>query len=62
MLKKSKCDACRLGKICKVKSKLKPFTDDAKVDLGVELTFDACVNFAEVDNVVLDETEDEDEE
>lgn len=63
MLKNAKCDACKLGKICKVKSKLKPFTEDAKVDLGVNLTFVDCDNFAEEDNVLLDEAdENEDEE
>ena len=62
MIKNSKCDTCKLGKICKVKSKLKCFTDEAKVDLGVKLTFDECANFVKYEDDELDETEEDEEE
>lgn len=60
MLKNSKCDICKLNKICKAKTKLNSFTDEARVDLGVTLTFDSCDNLVEVD-ANADEAEDEEE-
>lgn len=45
MVNKIKCYDCSLLDVCKAYSKLKPFTEDAKVDLGVELTFNSCEHY-----------------
>ena len=55
------CYDCSLFNVCKAYSKLKPFTEDAKVDLGVEITFNKCEHYigeAEVQEGIL-VTEDE---
>lgn len=40
-----KCYECSLFDVCKAYSKLKPFTDEAKVDLGVEITVNDCKHY-----------------
>jgi hypothetical protein len=40
-----KCYECALLDVCKVYTKLKPFTDEAKVDLGIELTVNDCKHY-----------------
>lgn len=42
-----KCDTCAISSICSGKTKLKPFTEDAKVDLGIMLRMVECVNYRE---------------
>lgn len=46
-----KCYDCSLFDVCKAYAKIKPLTDEAKVDLGVELTFNNCKHY-------ISETED----
>lgn len=62
MVNGMKCYECSLLDVCKVYSKLKPFTDEAKVDLGMELTVNDCKhhinNECGDENVSVDETED----
>lgn len=45
MVNNLKCDTCTFASKCKALAKLKPFLDEAKVDLGVELTFVDCVDY-----------------
>ena len=45
MVNGMKCYECSLLDVCKVYTKLKPFTDEAKVDLGVELTINECKHY-----------------
>ena len=40
-----KCYDCSLFDVCKAYAKIKPFTDEAKVDLGVEITFNNCKHY-----------------
>ena len=40
-----KCYECGLLNVCKAYGKLKSFSDEAKVDLGVNLTFDDCNHY-----------------
>lgn len=63
MIINQQCDICKNGLICKARTKLKSFTEDAKVDLGVTLRFEECANFIELNNnVQLNGLEDEDNE
>lgn len=39
------CEDCAIASVCKAKGKLKAFTDDAKVDLGVALSMVDCRNY-----------------
>jgi len=39
------CDDCELATICVPKAKLKPFTEDAKTDLGLDISIDNCKNY-----------------
>lgn len=48
MIYNQKCDDCVFGVKCVAKNKLKPFSEDAKVDLGVELKFIGCTDFIDV--------------
>ena len=43
------CNRCAFAPKCLACSKLKPFTAEAKVDLGVTLTFNSCVDFKEIE-------------
>lgn len=39
------CESCIHGAVCEKKKILIKFHEDAKVDLGVDLTMDTCVDF-----------------
>lgn len=55
-----KCYDCSLFDVCKAYAKLKPFTDEAKVDLGVEISFNNCKHYIPEDSEDLgDIAEDE---
>ena len=45
MINNLKCDTCRFEEKCTARAKLKPFLEDAKVDLRVELTFENCEDY-----------------
>lgn len=51
MITNQKCDACAFQNKCVAKNKLKPFADDARVDLGVELEFVSCTDFQDIDEL-----------
>lgn len=55
MVNNQQCDFCDFAVKCKVKTKLKPFTDEAKVDLGVEITFVSCDNFTRISDDASEE-------
>ena len=59
-----KCDDCKIASICQGKNKLKPFTDEAKVDLGVILEMTDCYNYIGESTIVSssEETDEEDED
>lgn len=61
MIRNQKCPDCYFADNCLVKNKLKPFSDEAKNDLGVELTFVTCDKFLEK-QAEEESTYDEDEE
>ena len=58
-----KCDNCRLSSICQGKAKLKPFSEDAKTDLGVMIRMVDCNNYSPEEEIepregiLLDEEE-----
>ena len=45
MITNQKCDSCAFSTKCVAKNKLKPFSDEARVDLGVELDFISCDDY-----------------
>lgn len=45
MITNQKCETCAFQTKCVAKNKMKPFTEDARVDLGVELDFVSCVDY-----------------
>lgn len=45
MIVNFKCEDCRFLVKCSAYAKLKPFLEDARRDLGVTLTFDACNDY-----------------
>jgi len=55
MVNNIKCDTCKFQPKCVGYNKLKPLTDEARVDLGITLNFVSCNDFAELD----DEAEEE---
>ena len=56
MITNQKCESCAFQTKCVAKNKLKPFSDEARVDLGVELEFISCNDYKDMDDV--NETED----
>lgn len=56
-----KCYDCSLFNVCKAYSKLKPFTDEAKVDLGVSITFNNCEHYISDEEPLPDDLEEEEE-
>lgn len=48
MITNQKCVSCAFQSKCVAKNKLKPFTDNARVDLGVELEFVNCADYKEI--------------
>ena len=61
MVNGMKCYDCSLINVCKTYSKLKPFTDEAKVDLGVSITFNNCEHYILDEEEPLPEEADEEE-
>lgn len=47
MVNNLKCDNCVFQTKCMARNKLKPFLEEARTDLGVELEFINCDNFTE---------------
>ena len=43
------CESCTHYTVCKVADKLAPFHEEAKKDLGVEITINNCIEFKDVD-------------
>lgn len=43
------CDRCGFSDKCVARAKLKPFLDDARTDLKVNLTFDGCADYQEIE-------------
>lgn len=50
MVNNQKCETCKLSGICVAENKLKPFTEEAKTDLGVELEFVDCERYTQTEN------------
>jgi hypothetical protein len=57
MITNQKCESCAFQTKCVAKNKLKPFSDEARVDLGVELEFISCNDYKNMDEDETDETE-----
>lgn len=57
-----KCDDCKLSSICQAKNKLKPFTEEAKVDLGVLLQMKECKTYIKETTEDFEDHEDFDSE
>lgn len=49
MVKDLKCDVCKFQEKCVAYKKLKPFIAEARTDLGVEITFNSCMDYCEVE-------------
>ena len=54
------CEDCVFQNKCVAKNKLKPFSDEARNDLGVELIFNYCREFQDINEGVEDEEESKD--
>lgn len=50
MINNQKCVSCEIFDICKAAAKLKAFTDEARVDLGVTLDFQSCENYRDLND------------
>ena len=50
MINNQKCDDCVFQTKCVAKNKLKPFSDEARVDLGVELEFISCTDYQSLED------------
>lgn len=48
MIKNNICENCDKALVCKIADKLAVFSEDAKKDLGVDLTINSCKEFKEV--------------
>ena len=44
------CDACKFQPKCVGYNKLKPFTDEARTDLGIELEMQKCNDFVDMND------------
>ena len=44
------CDACKFHPKCVGYNKLKPFTDEARTDLGIELEMQKCNDFVDMND------------
>lgn len=62
MIVNYKCDDCKLASICQAKNKLKPFTEEAKVDLGVLLQMKECKTYIKETTEDFEAQEDYDSE
>ena len=45
MISNQKCEDCVFALKCVARNKMKPFTSEAKIDLGVDLDFTGCNNY-----------------
>lgn len=59
MIKYLDCDTCVFQTKCVAYNKMKPFLEDARVDLGVTLVFDSCVDYSSVEEQSDQESKDE---
>ena len=48
MINNQKCDTCVFQVKCVAHTKLKPFSEEARTDLGVELDFVSCAEYQEI--------------
>lgn len=44
------CENCKSWDVCKLANILYKFDEDAKKDLGVDITIDACKNYIPLEN------------
>ena len=44
------CDACKFQPQCVGYNKLKPFTEEARTDLGIELEMQKCNDFVDMND------------
>jgi hypothetical protein len=58
MITNQKCESCAFQTKCVAKNKMKPFSDEARVDLGVELEFISCNDYKDMND--CDEAENAD--
>ena len=49
MIEGNLCENCSKKKVCSRQTKLAPFSNDAKKDLGVTIKIISCENFTESD-------------
>lgn len=49
MVNNLKCEECAFVAKCVAAKKLKPFLAEARVDLGVDLTFESCTDYKKID-------------
>ena len=49
MINNLKCENCEFSTKCMARAKLKPFLEDARTDLGVELDFVHCNDYQPLD-------------
>lgn len=47
-IKNNICENCNKSLVCKIADKLGAFSEDAKKDLGVDITINQCKEFDEV--------------
>lgn len=50
MITNQKCESCAFQTKCVAKNKMKPFSDEARVDLGVELEFVSCTDYKDMND------------
>lgn len=55
------CENCLFQNKCVARTKLKPFMEEARTDLGVEITINKCEDYSDMneENENEDETKDE---
>lgn len=50
MINNNICENCDHGMVCEIsKKKLSVFSEEAKQNLGVDITIDKCINYKEVE-------------
>lgn len=49
------CETCTKRRVCGIMSKLEKFSDDAKKDLGVDITMDSCKENEDEDGDTADD-------
>lgn len=53
MINNNICMNCTHSTLCKIEDKISVFSDDAKKQLGVDVTIDNCQNYEEIKNKIL---------